>query len=111
MDELNYQGECIFCGVPLIGTEADRDKPQVCIMCADPRDHFPPERGDAMKPKVLVEVEEGVATCHTVGDVEVLIVDYDVLEMGERISIPEEFYQAFPGLREAIHASCEGKEG
>ena len=62
------------------------------------------------RPKVLIEVEDGIATCHTVGDVDVLVVDYDVLDMGERISIPEEFYQAFPGLRKAVKASCKSKE-
>jgi hypothetical protein len=56
------------------------------------------------KPKVLVEVENGVATTSTIGDVEVLVVDYDVLDMGESLLIPESFYEAFAGLREAVNA-------
>lgn len=61
------------------------------------------------KPKVLVEVENGVATTSTDGDVEVLVVDYDVLDMGESLQIPEAFYEAFAGLREAVGA--RGDEG
>jgi hypothetical protein len=56
------------------------------------------------KPKVLVEVENGVATINTIGDVEVLVVDYDVLGIGESLLIPEAFYEAFTGLREAVRA-------
>lgn len=62
------------------------------------------------KPKVLVEVENGVATASTVGEVEVLIVDYDTLNMGELFIIPEAFCEAFPGLREAVSSSSEHLE-
>jgi hypothetical protein len=90
-------------------TEAERDNPQVCVMCTDPCDHSPSETGEMMKPKVLVEVENGVATTSTIGDVEVLVVDYDVLDLGESLLIPEAFYDAFAGLREAVRAR-EDKE-
>lgn len=62
------------------------------------------------RPKVLVEVQNGVAATSTIGDVEVLIVDYDVLGLGESILIPEAFYEAFAGLREAVNAMWDEEE-
>jgi hypothetical protein len=110
MEDLEYPEECIFCGVPLMGGDADKDKPQVCVMCTDSFDHVPSETGDTMKPKVLVEVENGLATATTIGDVEVLIVDYDVLDMGESQQIPEAFYEVFAGLREAVSTRGDEQE-
>jgi hypothetical protein len=107
MENFESQQQCIFCGVPLMGTEAERDKPQVCVMCTAPCDHLPLETGEMMKTKVLVEVENGVTTTSTIGDVEVLVVDYDVLGSGESLLIPEAFYDAFAGLREAVSARVE----
>ena len=58
-----------------------------------------------MKPKVLIEVKSGVATYRTDGDVEVCVVDYDVIDLGEDPpQIPEEFFELFEGLKESLHA-------
>jgi hypothetical protein len=62
------------------------------------------------KPKVLVGIENGAASISTMGDVEVLVVDYDVLRMGESLQIPESFYNAFAGLREAVSARVDDGE-
>jgi hypothetical protein len=62
------------------------------------------------KAKVLVEVENGIATTSTIGDVEVLVVDYDVLGLGEGLLIPEAFYEAFAGLREAVSTRGDEEE-
>jgi hypothetical protein len=59
-----------------------------------------------MKPKVLIEVDNGVATYQAQGEVDVCIVDYDVLDIGGECEVPEDFLEAFEGLREAVN---EGK--
>ena len=59
------------------------------------------------RPKVLIEVTDGVASYQTRGAVEVCLVDYDVIRYGGEQEIPDSFYEAFDGLREAV-ANAEG---
>lgn len=60
------------------------------------------------KPKVLIEVRGGVAEYHTKGKVDVCLVDYDAIEGGDLPEVPEEFYEAFDGLREALQNDEHG---
>ncbi len=54
------------------------------------------------KPKVLIEVRGGVAEYRTKGEVDVCLVDYDAIEGGDLPEVPEDFYEAFDELREAL---------
>ena len=55
-----------------------------------------------MKPKVLIEVKGGVAEYRIKGKVDVCLVDYDAMEGGDYPEVPEDFYEAFEGLRKSL---------
>ena len=62
------------------------------------------------KPKVLIEVTDAVATYRVHGSVDVCLVDYDVIELGEEIEVPEKFYKIFEGLRESVQVARQTDE-
>ena len=47
MAELEIIGECIYCGDPIRGTPEEKDRPLICILCTDPRDHLDPDDDNA----------------------------------------------------------------
>lgn len=61
-------------------------------------------------PKVLIEVNDGVASYRVHGKADVCLVDYDVIALGEEIEVPEEFYKVFEGLRESVQDALQTDE-
>jgi len=62
------------------------------------------------KAKVLIEVNDGVASYRVHGEADICLVDYDVIALGEEIEVPEEFYEIFERLRKSVQAVQQTNE-